>query len=78
MLSKLPLGTVTSWQHAIHPDDPTQPVFSRDLLEVEILHPGRGRRLFTLFNNHLKASSLNPGRDCCVGCGRVQSVRLPA
>lgn|SRR5574341_978442 len=67
VLSKLPLGAVTSWHHAVHPDDPTQPVFSRHLLEIEILHPSRGRRLFTLFNNHLKSQFVEPGQDPVAG-----------
>jgi endonuclease/exonuclease/phosphatase family metal-dependent hydrolase len=55
LLSKLPIGGVTSWQHMPDPLNPGQPVFSRDLLQVEILNPSRRRRLFTLFNNHLKS-----------------------
>ncbi|MFD0007941.1 hypothetical protein ACFVJ4_36805 [Streptomyces sp. NPDC127178] len=33
VLSKFPVGAVTSWQHAVHPDVPGERVFSRDLLE---------------------------------------------
>ena len=55
LLSKLPLGGVTSWQHVPDPLNPGQAVFSRDLLQVEILSPSRRERLFTLFNNHLKS-----------------------
>jgi len=55
ILSKLPIGAVTSWRHAIHPDDPTHTVFSRDLLEVEILNPQRTEKLVTIFNTHLKS-----------------------
>ena len=55
LLSKLPLGGVTSWQHAPDPLNPGRAVFSRDLLQVEILSPSRRERLFTLFNNHLKS-----------------------
>ncbi len=40
---------------AIIEDDPAEPVFSRDLLEVDILHPTTRTRLFTVFNNHLKS-----------------------
>jgi endonuclease/exonuclease/phosphatase family metal-dependent hydrolase len=54
LLSKLPLGGVTSWQHTPDPADPGQPVFSRDLLEVEVLAEDR-RRLFSVFNTHLKS-----------------------
>lgn len=55
VLSRLPLGAVTSWQHAVHADRPDTRVFGRDLLEVEVYDPARRRRLFTLFNNHLKS-----------------------
>lgn len=55
LLSKLPLGGVRSWQAAVHPDEPERRVFSRDLLEVDILTPTRSRRLFTVFNTHLKS-----------------------
>ncbi len=55
ILSKLPIAAITSWQYAVHPDDPGAPVFSRDLLEVEILSSSRSRRLFTIYNNHLKS-----------------------
>jgi endonuclease/exonuclease/phosphatase family metal-dependent hydrolase len=55
ILSKLPVGGVTSWQHVPDPLNPGQPVFSRDLLQVEILSPSGRQRLFTLFNNHLKS-----------------------
>ncbi len=54
LLSKLPLGAITSHQTAAHPDDPARPVFGRDLLEVEVLNPS-GTRLLTLYNNHLKS-----------------------
>lgn len=30
-------------------------MFGRDLLEVEVLNHARTRRVFTLFNNHLKS-----------------------
>lgn len=62
LLSKLPLGAITSHQTAIHPSDPARPVFGRDLLEVEILSPGGGR-LFTLYNNHLKSHFVPFGQD---------------
>jgi endonuclease/exonuclease/phosphatase family metal-dependent hydrolase len=55
LLSKLPLGGVTSWQHTPDPADPGQPVFSRDLLEVEVLAEDRRRRLLSVFNTHLKS-----------------------
>ncbi|MBT0666023.1 endonuclease/exonuclease/phosphatase family protein [Geobacter pelophilus] len=55
LLSRLPVGPVTSWRHAVHPDEPSRPVFSRDLLEVEIWDQSRSRKLLRLFNTHLKS-----------------------
>jgi endonuclease/exonuclease/phosphatase family metal-dependent hydrolase len=55
LLSKLPLGGVTSWQHVPDPLAPGQNLFSRDLLQVEVLSRSRRERLFTVFNNHLKS-----------------------
>lgn len=55
ILSKLPMGQITSWQQTVHPDDPSQKVFGRDLLQVEVLSANRSLKLFTLFNNHLKS-----------------------
>src|SRR5688572_24053590 len=55
VLSKYPIGAVTTWQHIVHPDSPAELVFSRDVLQVEILNQARTERLFTLFNNHLKS-----------------------
>jgi endonuclease/exonuclease/phosphatase family metal-dependent hydrolase len=54
LLSKLPLGAVTSWQHIPDPLD-GNPLFSRDLLQVDVLNTSRKQRLFTIFNNHLKS-----------------------
>jgi endonuclease/exonuclease/phosphatase family metal-dependent hydrolase len=55
LLSKLPLGPVTSWRHFVHADAPGEVVFSRDLAQVEVLDPKRKKVLFTIFNNHLKS-----------------------
>lgn len=63
LLSKLPIGAITSWQEEVHPENPTRPVFGRDLLEVEILSPTRSRRLFTLYNNHLKSHYVPYNQD---------------
>jgi exonuclease III len=63
ILSRLPLGAVTSWQHARHPADPNDPVFSRDLLEVEVLSADRRRRLVTIYNNHLKSKFVPFGQN---------------
>ena len=54
IMSKLPIGTIVSHQAAVHPDDPNQRVFSRDLLQVEILSHKRNK-LFTIYNTHLKS-----------------------
>jgi endonuclease/exonuclease/phosphatase family metal-dependent hydrolase len=55
LLSKLPVGAVTSFQTAVHRQNPGQTVFSRDLVAAEILSSSGARVLFTLFNNHLKS-----------------------
>lgn len=55
VLSRLPLGGITSWQRAVHPSAPQDLVFSRDLLEVEVLNERRTAKLFTLYNTHLKS-----------------------
>lgn len=55
LLSKLPVGAITSFQTAVHSQNPGEFVFSRDLVEAEILNPGGSKVLFTLFNNHLKS-----------------------
>ncbi|WP_319407571.1 endonuclease/exonuclease/phosphatase family protein [uncultured Desulfosarcina sp.] len=55
ILSKMPIGAGTSHQTAVHPQAQTKPVFGRDLLEAEILNQNRTRKLFTLYNNHLKS-----------------------
>jgi endonuclease/exonuclease/phosphatase family metal-dependent hydrolase len=72
VLSKLPLGAVTSWQRAVHSSDPTEMAFGRDLLQVEILNASRSRRLFTLFNTHLKSHFLSPGETAADADGRRQ------
>jgi endonuclease/exonuclease/phosphatase family metal-dependent hydrolase len=55
VLSKLPIGAVTSFQTATHPSEQNKRVFGRDLLEVGIWNKSRTMRLFTLYNNHLKS-----------------------
>lgn len=67
ILSRLPLGAVTSWQRAVHPGEPAKLIFSRDLLEVEVLSSDRKRRLFTLFNTHLKSQLISYGEDPVAG-----------
>lgn len=55
VLSKFPLGGITSYQAIVHPDDPAQRVFGRDLLRVEIMDQLRSKKLFSLYNTHLKS-----------------------
>jgi len=55
VLSRLPIANVTSHRFEVHPTDPTMPVFGRDLLELQVFNPTRGRRLLTLFVTHLKS-----------------------
>jgi endonuclease/exonuclease/phosphatase family metal-dependent hydrolase len=63
VMSKLPIGGATSWKHWVHPDDPSEPIFGRDLLEVDIWNTSRSQRLFTLFNNHLKSHLVDYRKD---------------
>lgn len=56
VLSKLPLGRIVSHQTEPDPDVPGKRVFGRDVLQVDVLSPTRSRRLFTLFNTHLKSN----------------------
>jgi exonuclease III len=70
LLSKLPVGAVTSYQTAIHPQKPNKPVFGRDLLEVEILNQSRTKKLFSLYNNHLKSHF---GDDDNGGQGKIDN-----
>jgi endonuclease/exonuclease/phosphatase family metal-dependent hydrolase len=51
--SRIPLGRVSSWRFRPDPAHPAVPVFSRDLLQVEILVPGKPIHLFV---NHLKSN----------------------
>lgn len=62
LLSKLPIGTIASHQAAVHPEDPGQRIFSRDLLQVEILNAA-GDKLFTIYNTHLKSHFVPFGED---------------
>ena len=63
VLSRFPIGGVTSWKHAVHPNDSTTTVFGRDLLEVEILDSSRKKTLFKIFNNHLKSHYIGPNTE---------------
>ncbi|NOX85942.1 MAG: endonuclease/exonuclease/phosphatase family protein [Chlorobi bacterium] len=58
LLSNYPLGGITSWQHAVY-DNETREIFSRDLLQAEILNEKRTKTLFTLFVTHLKSNFIS-------------------
>jgi endonuclease/exonuclease/phosphatase family metal-dependent hydrolase len=66
VLSKYPIGAVTSWQRAVHPEAPQELVFGRDLLEIEVLNERGSGRLFTLFNTHLKSNFFDFREDAVV------------
>lgn len=70
ILSKFPIGAVTSFQTATHEQDPARPVFSRDLLEVEVMSGNGKTKLFTLYNNHLKSHF---GDDDDGGAGKAKN-----
>lgn len=55
LMSKLPLGAITSYQTATHTDEPDKRVFSRDLVGVEVMNATRSKKLFTVYNTHLKS-----------------------
>ncbi len=63
LMSKFPIGAITSFQTAVHPEAPTKPVFGRDLLAVEILNRGRKKKLFTIYNTHLKSHYVDYRED---------------
>jgi endonuclease/exonuclease/phosphatase family metal-dependent hydrolase len=67
VLSKRRIGAVTSWQHVPDPQAGAHQelLFSRDLLQVEILDD-HGDRLLTLFVNHLKSQFVPFNEDPAV------------
>jgi endonuclease/exonuclease/phosphatase family metal-dependent hydrolase len=75
LLSKLPLGGVTSWQRAVHPGASGELVFGRDLNEVEILNAGRSAKLFTLYNTHLKSNYVDFREDPVAGRAAANARR---
>jgi endonuclease/exonuclease/phosphatase family metal-dependent hydrolase len=60
VLSRYPIGQVVSHQTEPDPISPVRPLFGRDLLRVDILNPSRTKRLFTVFNSHLKSNFIDP------------------
>lgn len=75
VLSKLPFGPITSYQAAVHDDDPVRPVFSRDLLRIEILNENRTQKLFSLYNTHLKSHFVPRDEDQEEGTKRANERR---
>lgn len=67
VLSTYPIGGITSWQRAVHPAAPSELVFGRDLIEVEILNQARNARLLTVFNTHLKSHYVDFREDPAAG-----------
>lgn len=74
ILSKLPVGPIVSHQTAVHPDEPNTRVFSRDLLQVEIMKPN-GKKLFNLYNTHLKSHFVAIGQDPVQGAIQANARR---
>jgi len=74
ILSKLPIGAIVSHQTAVHPDEPNHRIFSRDLLQVEILH-NNGNKLFTIYNTHLKSHFVSAGEDPVQGAINANNRR---
>lgn len=75
LLSKLPVGAVTSNQTAVHHNDPSTPVFGRDFVESVVLSPTRSRKLFTLYNTHLKSHFVPFDEDWLVGHAAANALR---
>lgn len=55
LLSRYPIGPITSWKESRYEDE-TGTIFSRDLQQVEVLNKSRSKKLFTIFNTHLKSN----------------------
>jgi endonuclease/exonuclease/phosphatase family metal-dependent hydrolase len=56
VISRLPIGAVSSWRHRTYGNRPrSRPIFSRDLLQVDVLAETRNRVLLTIYVNHLKS-----------------------
>jgi len=56
--------------------DPTQPIFGRDLLEVEIWNEKRTTKLFTLYNTHLKSHFVSLDEDPVMGAAEANQRRI--
>lgn len=74
ILSKLPIGAIISHQMATHAERPNERVFSRDLLQVEILDD-RGDKLFNIYNTHLKSHFVPHNQDQIEGARHANDRR---
>jgi len=74
ILSKYPIGPITSHQTAVHPNDTSHRVFGRDLLQVDILDHNRNK-LFTLYNTHMKSHYVPYDQDPVQGAARANERR---
>lgn len=63
VLSKLPIGRIVSHQTEPDPARAAERVFGRDLLQGDVLNLDRTKRLFTLFNTHLKSNYVDRRED---------------
>jgi endonuclease/exonuclease/phosphatase family metal-dependent hydrolase len=75
LLSKLPIGAITSWKEAIHETVPERPVFSRDMLQVEILDPISRQVVLTVFNHHLKSHFVPANENPVAGAEKANKGR---
>lgn len=63
VLSRVPIGAITTWQHVVHPKVPGRKIFSRDLLEIDILSTDYAEVRATCFVTHLKSNLVLWERD---------------
>lgn len=72
VLSRLPITHIRSYQHLADPEEPTQRLFSRDCLEVDVRVSDR--TTVTLFVNHFK--SMREGREETHGRRARQATKV--
>ncbi|PTW60863.1 endonuclease/exonuclease/phosphatase family protein [Breoghania corrubedonensis] len=74
LLSRLPVGAITSFQTSVHPDDPARRVFGRDLVRIEILGPDR-QPLLVVYNTHMKSHYVPFHMDPVAGAAEANERR---
>ena len=67
LLSKLPIGAAVTWQTSVHPAKPGERVFSRDVLQAQILSADRKKVLLNVFVTHLKSKFVPHHQDQALG-----------